>query len=242
MSLDNLIQQLNSFIPVYIVIPTIFSLFIFLTISKESLSDNNQPDHKNDNNSSSTSSNTSKASKLFQKTEPSEFGGPIGAGFMPYLLPGLLYFLYFSCNDDQVVGLLCPWDDNFLLYKKNPFANGFISFLVSIFDFRVFCIYSCWVFAQWALYLIVPGPIINGTPLNPPHRDVKLPYRINAARCNFISVVGAVILSYFNIISPSYAYDNFLPLMTSAWLFSLYLSIYYESLMINSSNYQNPLT
>lgn len=159
-----------------------------------------------------------------QRSEPVDFLGPIGTAFMPFFLIFVTYFLYFSCNKDNLVSL-SPWSPDFLNYKVNPFANGISGFIDTVWDFKVFLFYVSWLFYQFFLYLVVPGPIVEGTPLANKQKT-RLRYKINAFTCHIITILTFVGLVYYDIIPATYAYDNYVQLITSTALVASILAIY----------------
>lgn len=155
--------------------------------------------------------------------EANEFGGPLGAMMMPIGLPFICYFLYFACNAQQVVSLN-PLNPEFFVFKHNPLANGLCAFMSSVWDTKVFLVYTAWVLYQWLLYLIVPGPVIEGTELKNKQKT-RLGYRINALRCFIVTALTLASLVIAGFLSPTYAYDNFIYLLTASIVFAFGLSV-----------------
>jgi protein-S-isoprenylcysteine O-methyltransferase Ste14 len=115
-------------------------------------------------------------------------------------------------------------DPEFFVFKFNPFSNGLCAFVKSIWNTRVFMAYCAWVLFQWVLYLIVPGPVILGTELKNSQKT-RLKYRINALRCFAVTVVVLGVLVSMDILPATFAYDYFLPMLTSSVVFSFILAI-----------------
>lgn len=159
-----------------------------------------------------------------KKRRATEFGGPIGAAMMPILLPFLTYFLYFGCNDKQCISLN-PFSSEFLNFHSNPLANGPLAFVQSVFSLKMFLIFSAWVFFQFLLYFIVPGPVIKGVDLGDKNHT-RLLYRINAFRCLIVTLIVLAGLVKFGVIKATFGYDNFVQLLTASIIFSFLLSIY----------------
>lgn len=157
------------------------------------------------------------------KSTADGFGGPIGAFFIMHFLPFFLYALYFSCNADQVVSLN-PLSEDFLVFKVNPLADGLFAFFDRAFSLKVTLIYSAWVFFHWFLYLVVPGPVVEGTPLKNA-QGTRLLYRINAFRCNIVATSVVLALVYFGVLPATFVYDNFLQFTTAAIVFSVSFSV-----------------
>jgi protein-S-isoprenylcysteine O-methyltransferase Ste14 len=74
---------------------------------------------------------------------------------------------------------------------------------------------------------------VEGTPLRAPYQHVRLKYKINAIYCQIISYLGIIGLVYAGIMPATYGYDNFVQLLTSAWIFSVILTtlIYLDSII-----------
>jgi len=153
-----------------------------------------------------------------------EFGGPIGAFFMPILLPTICYFLYYACNEHQCISLN-PLSPEFFNFKVNPFAGGIKAWLSSIYSTEVLLVYIGWVVLQIVLYYVIPGEIAYGESLGYTP-EVRLPYRINAFRCMLISLSGVYGFVKTGLLSPTYGYDNFVQILTATWIVSTALSVY----------------
>ena len=133
--------------------------------------------------------------------------GPIGIMFG---LPAVCYALVFLCQ-----GETCLTDGSFSL--KTVHSSP-------IFTWDALVVLLCWIFFQIMLHLLLPGEIVNGIVLPDGKR---LSYKLTGLR-NFLLTVGiAVYLGFFTpYLNLSWLYDNYVPLMTSAILFSFGLSGY----------------
>jgi hypothetical protein len=73
--------------------------------------------------------------------------------------------------------------------------------------------------------MVVPATTVFGGPL-PETVSARLPYRENAFRCALITLATAFLLVYAGLLPAAYAYDNFLPLVSSMSVFSALLSVF----------------
>lgn len=139
--------------------------------------------------------------------------------FGPYLgpvgiiigLPLVCYALVYACNADGCLRLSPLW------------VPGFPAGMC-LFSWEACAVFLGWVAAQVALHLVLPGARVQGVRLTDGSR---LTYKLNG-QANFW-VTGAA-LAYFGFYKDtlplSWAYDNYVPLMTASILFSVVLSIY----------------
>lgn len=153
-----------------------------------------------------------------------EFGGPVGAFFMPIVLPVLVYFLYFGCNAQQCVSIN-PFAADFLAFKVNPLAGGLPGFWKQVFDAKILAIFTVYVFYHWVMYFILPGPWVEGTKLAD-KKGTRLLYRINGLAGFFVTLGLAVALVKFGVVKATFLYDNFIQLVTASIIFSFALSAY----------------
>jgi protein-S-isoprenylcysteine O-methyltransferase Ste14 len=151
------------------------------------------------------------------------FGGPIGAFVIMHFLPVFIYTLYFVCNADQVVSLN-PLSPKFLKFTVNPLAGGFAAFFERAFSLKITLIFAGWVLLHWLLYLVVPGPVVEGTPLKNA-QGTRLLYRLNATRCGVTALAIVLALVYIGVLPATFVYDNFLQLITASALFSISMSL-----------------
>lgn len=153
-----------------------------------------------------------------------EFGGPFGTCLIMVFLPLFCYFLYFSCNKYQCVGLI-PFTENFMAFKVNPFANGLRPLIASLFDAKAFAFYILWWASHMIMYLIVPGKWVKGLDLQD-GKGTRLDYKINATQCMFLSYAILTGLVHSGYLSATYIYDAYPQLLTAAITFSLLLTAY----------------
>lgn len=148
-----------------------------------------------------------------ERDEPHfEFFGPyIGPLGIMVGLPLVCYFLFYACNSDGCL-------------QFAPFSIPGFHPTHKIFSWQACAVYLGWVSLQATLHLLLPGKIVKGTRLS---NGLQLDYKLNGL-LNFW--VTMALVGYFGFykrsLELSWAYDNYVPLMTASILFSLILSIY----------------
>ena len=140
-----------------------------------------------------------------------EFFGPVVGPLGIMLgLPAVCYGLFFLCNGDT-----CLTDGSFTF--KDVVGTP-------IFTWDAFLVFLCWLLFQILLHLLVPGKNVDGVKLP---NGTHLTYKLTGLK-NFVLTMCMTI--YFGFFTPflnlSWLYDNYVPLMTSAILFSFCLSMY----------------
>lgn len=141
-----------------------------------------------------------------------EFSGPyVGPAGIMIGLPAVCYALVYACNSQGCLQLsshsIPGW----------PAAQQF-------FTWEACAVFFAWMAAQITLHFILPGPREKGVQLPDGSR---LTYKLTGLRnC----IVTTAVLVYFGFVRQtlnlSWAYDNYVPLMTAAICFSFLLSLY----------------
>lgn len=154
-------------------------------------------------------------------------------------LPIATYLFFFECNRiacldfiglPYLVKLVSPYEVLRLLPSVSSSSSN-SSLLSSLFSFRASVAYVIWFALNVMLYFVIPvNAMAIGAPL--PIGTARLQYPINGFRAMIVTiglVIGAV---WAGIIPASFAYDEFLPLLSAATLFSFALSLflYFHSL------------
>jgi delta14-sterol reductase len=139
--------------------------------------------------------------------------------FGPYLgpigiilgLPLVCYALVYACNADGCMHL-------------SPFSIPGFPANQRFFTWEAAGVFLGWLAFQAALHLLLPGQKFQGAKLSD---GSQLTYKLNG-KFNFYVTMAA--LGYFGFykqtLNLSWAYDNYVPLMTSAIIFSSALSVY----------------
>nr|XP_006136637.1 delta(14)-sterol reductase-like [Pelodiscus sinensis] len=147
------------------------------------------------------------------RTKELEFGGPLGAVILIFLMPATVFYLLLTCGTEQASVLNFPPPLPPLSTLWNP---------------HTFLLLLAWVGLQAALYMLPMGKVTEGIVLRDKRR---LQYRINAFHAMGVTalVVGAGLAAGLRL---SYIYDHFLQLAFSALLLAFGLSflLYFKSL------------
>ncbi|XP_067884367.1 delta(14)-sterol reductase LBR isoform X2 [Heterodontus francisci] len=141
------------------------------------------------------------------QTQEWEFGGPVGAFFIMFLLPAALVLLL----------LMCAVDDASILNFPPP-----IPALQTLWNSTALGIFVLWFLFQALLYLLPIGKVVEGVPLA---NGKTLKYRINAFYAFLLCTTALGAALYYEV-NLGYIYSNLLQLAISAMVFSLVLSIY----------------
>ncbi|XP_039605001.1 delta(14)-sterol reductase LBR [Polypterus senegalus] len=141
------------------------------------------------------------------KTTELEFGGRIGAFIMIFVLPVIVFLLLVTCA------------------KKDPSISNFppsLPAFSTLWDSQVFGIVGLWFLLQVFLHLLPVGKVVDGLPLE---SGKKLKYRINGFYAILVCavMVGAAIFYGTDF---TYVHDHFLQFASSAFIFSVLLSLY----------------
>lgn len=136
-----------------------------------------------------------------------EFGGPIGAFFLIILLPATLYLVNLACRKDKCTILELP---------KFPTA---ISALV---DMEATLIFLGWFIFQAVLAVLPIGRVAEGQPLKSGQR---LKYRLNGFLSLLVTLLGFSVAVYYDV-ALTVLSTKFFKLMTSAAVFSFFLSLF----------------
>lgn len=122
-------------------------------------------------------------------------------------LPLVVLGLYSVCNVSHCISFN-PSSANFLSYSN--LFNGKYEF----FNAKATLLYLGWFTLQVILHLTLPGKVVKGVPLDT--EGHRLEYRMNGLSAMIVSMTLVISAAYFNIISPTFAYDHFLALATTA--------------------------
>lgn len=117
-----------------------------------------------------TRSNGSSKATKGKSPEPVEyeFFGPIGTFALLFILPGVVYFLYFSCNESGCTSVYPT--------LSFPETLNVLPSIDTLFSVRGAQIFLGWFAFQAFLYIALPGPWVQGTEL----RDgTRLEYKMN---------------------------------------------------------------
>lgn len=98
-----------------------------------------------------------------------EFFGPVGTFALLFVLPAVVYFLFFSCNAEGCVSV-SP------LYIPEGIKS--LPALESLFSTRGTLIFLGWFAFQAIMYIVLPGKWVEGTVLSD---GTRLSYKMNGA-------------------------------------------------------------
>lgn len=153
-----------------------------------------------------------------------EFFGPyLGPICITIGLPSVCYALIYACNSQGCLNL-----------TSSPISVPGWPSNTQFFTLEACAVFLAWMALQVILHIVLPGPKAQGTLLSDGSR---LTYKFTGL-LNF--TISMAILIYFGFITNqlnlSWAYDNYIPLLTASILFSFSLSFYlYISSFINNS-------
>nr|AAH55976.1 Tm7sf2 protein [Xenopus laevis] len=164
------------------------------------------------------------------RTSELEFGGPLGALLLLFVMPGTVLYLLVTCNTDDASVLRVP----------GPFPS-----LDTLWDPSAVILLLAWVSLQAVLHILPIGKVTEGITLRD---NTRLKYRINALQAMMVTalLVGGAVMFGFPF---SYVYDHFLQLAVAAAFIALVLSIFLyakslaapESALAPGGNSGNPL-
>ena len=141
-----------------------------------------------------------------------EFFGPyLGPVGIILGLPMVCYALVYACNTGgclQLSPLSVPgW----------PAGQRF-------FSWEACGVFAAWMTFQLALHLVLPGQHVQGVQLAD---GSKLTYKLTGISNFMVSVIALVYFGFVQrSLNLSWAYDNYVPLMTASVIFSALLSVY----------------
>ncbi|XP_041353367.1 delta(14)-sterol reductase TM7SF2-like [Gigantopelta aegis] len=139
------------------------------------------------------------------KTEKMEYGGVFGVIFLIFFLPFTVYFINLACGRQRCTLTAMP---------KIP---GFWCF----FDRQAALIFFGWLAFQVILFMLPIGHYYCGKPLRSGDR---LPYRCNGFHALLISMAAFALAVRFDV-PLTIVYDKYYQILTTAFLFSVFLSI-----------------
>ena len=148
------------------------------------------------------------------KSHHYEFFGPnLGPIGIMIGLPSVCYGLVFACNAENCID---SWAGVKLL-PAWPEGQKFFTWEATV-------VFLMWMGFQIMLHLLLPGEKVEGTVLP---NGSKLTYKLTGLK-NLIVTLGLVLYFgfYKDMINLSWAFDNYVPLMTVSVCFSFALSIY----------------
>ncbi|CAH2325201.1 delta(14)-sterol reductase [Pelobates cultripes] len=141
------------------------------------------------------------------RTSEFEFGGPIGAFLLLFVIPGTVFYLLLTCNTEEASVLRIP---------------GPLPPLETLWDTTAVTVLLAWISFQAILYMLPMGKVVEGIPL----RDkTRLKYKINAFHAMVVSFLLAGVAFVLKL-PLSYVYDHFLQLAVGAGFLALALSIF----------------
>ncbi|EPX73242.1 C-14 sterol reductase Erg24 [Schizosaccharomyces octosporus yFS286] len=152
---------------------------------------------------------------VFDKGKPKEFQyeffGPIGALIVVMMTTTVVFGLYFGCNENG-----CP-----------AHTQKIISMIqnTTFIDAYSFQLYLCWLGALILAWHVLPGEWVKGLPIN--EKGTRLEYKMNGFATS--SLVLGITCGFIYIKGPEcmeLVWSRFLPLMTSAYVVSIFLSVY----------------
>ena len=141
------------------------------------------------------------------KTTTYEFMGPVGCLLLTIMLPSVVVMLYLLCNREQC-SLYLP--KNLPHLSKFWHPNAYVLFLV-------------WFVFQALLYIAPLGRVVKGAKLNDGSR---LDYRMNGLYAFLITHIIFIVGYFYFDLPVTFIYDQFLPLISAAMVFSFSLSVY----------------
>eukprot|EP00047_Mylnosiga_fluctuans_P002604 m.225158 g.225158 ORF g.225158 m.225158 type:complete len:423 (+) comp11222_c0_seq1:25-1293(+) len=139
-----------------------------------------------------------------------EFGGVLGAPFMLLSLPLTTYALYF----------LCPNASHCSILEVPPLPS-----LSSLFSLEAIGVFVAWFALQVLFYNVLPGDVGEGLPIKR-LGGKRLKYKFNGLNALYASLVLYIAVVYLNLLPVVFVYDQFVPLLSAAILFSYALSVY----------------
>lgn len=101
-----------------------------------------------------------------------EFGGPIGTFTLLFVMPAVVYFLYFSCNATGCASVVPLWFPDSI--KNLPTVD-------MLFSMKGTLIFLGWFAFQAVMYIALPGRWIDGVLLED---GTRLSYKMNGMRSN----------------------------------------------------------
>ncbi|XP_053305409.1 delta(14)-sterol reductase TM7SF2 [Spea bombifrons] len=141
------------------------------------------------------------------RTTELEFGGPVGAFLLIFVMPGTVFYLLLTCRTKEASVLQLPG-------PLPPFE--------SLWNPVALMILLAWFFLQALLYILPMGKVSEGTPLRD---NSRLKYRINAFHAMMVSSLLAGVALVLKL-PLSYVYDHFLQLAVGSAFLALVLSIF----------------
>jgi protein-S-isoprenylcysteine O-methyltransferase Ste14 len=149
-----------------------------------------------------------------RKWKKYEFGGPAGVALMMAGLPAAVYYLYYCVRFNG--GSIVP--GNFSDFR--PFT-GFLDSITP--NPAAAAVFLGWMALQAFLQAVLPGKKQEGTALA---GGMRLEYRMNGLLSFTLvfALLGALYCS--GLIDPSFVYDNFGALASSAFIFVILLSVF----------------
>ena len=141
-----------------------------------------------------------------------EFFGPyIGPIGILFGLPFVCYGLVYACNADGCLHLS--------QFSIPGFPAG-----QRFFTWEAVAVFLGWMTLQIALHLVLPGRKAQGVQLPDSSR---LTYKLNGQLIFFVTMAAVAYFGFYTrSLNLSWAYDNYVPLLTASVIFSTLLSVY----------------
>eukprot|EP01135_Chromosphaera_perkinsii_P002194 Nk52_evm2s219 gene=Nk52_evmTU2s219 len=166
-----------------------------------------------------------------------EFGGPFGVILIVFGLPVVTYMLFFMCNGAGCLSMYPVLENGEGSWKvlldsdlrktfKTLHVDAPMSTLPSweqIFSFDACVVYVAWWVLQALFYMLLPGAVVKGVPLED---GTRLDYYMNGLLAFVLSIGLFLGGGYMNVFKLSYLYDQYVYLLTASILFSFALSFY----------------
>lgn len=152
-----------------------------------------------------------------------EFGGPVGAFMTMLLLPGVIFFLYCSCNKDFIV----PGAD------LGSLAGAPLPDTGSLISVKAVGVLVTWFGFQVVLERLLPGDLVSGVDLGPAGgskwEGKTLQYRMNGHLAFWVSILALMPLAVRGDLV--YLYDAFSELAGASIFLSTLLAafLYWKS-------------
>lgn len=187
---------------------------------------------RNESPSSSTTTASSSVSVVTYEEEKLEFGGSIGAFAIIFLLPLVIYALYYLCNKDVCYTFTLPWS-----YDWTGVLNKLPKSFNDIYSSDALYMYLLWMGFHVVCEKILPGEVVEGVILE---NGRRLKYTMSGHLQFWLTIIvmghgiptfvstadGVYNISRFNPFRLDRIYDNYIQLITVSIIGSAILSIY----------------
>lgn len=147
----------------------------------------------------------SSANEPEERPRPDQFGGPVGALVLTLVMPTVTFYLWSAVA--QHGGSL---------WLPRSFSE--LGAMVPAPTWEAAAILAAWIAVQAALYVLVPGRVVEGRPT--PHGE-RAQYRINGLVAFGLSAVALLAAVALDIVSPRVVLAQWGPLLTLATAFAV---------------------